>query len=302
MNVRAVVLVLTLVMCMSCATTENVGNDGPIIAPGAKVELVKTGFKFLEGPAADREGNLYFVDPPNSKLYKHSLNGEVTLVRDKTNMANGHYFDKNGNLVACETMKRRIISTKPDGEISVVADSYRGKKFNNTNDLWIDPEGGIYFTDPRYMKKAGPMEQDGEHVYYVTPDGRNVIRVADDLERPNGIIGTPDGKRLYIADHKGRKTYVYSICSDGTLKDKKLFANQGSDGLTMDERGNVYFTSGNVTVYDPNGNLIKTVEVPEAPANVAFGGKDRKTLFICARTSLYSLRMNVRGHKTVIER
>ncbi len=176
----------------------------------------------------------------------------------------------------------------------MLADKYKGKKFNSPNDLWIDRKGGIYFTDPRYGRRE-EMPQDGECVYYLSGDRKQVIRLIDDMVRPNGIIGTADGKRLYVADHGGKKTYVYKINKDGTLSDKHLFAEQGSDGMTLDSRGNVYLTGTEVTVYSTGGEKIASIEVPERPSNVCFGGKDKKTLFITARTSLYSLRMAVKG-------
>lgn len=178
--------------------------------------------------------------------------------------------------------------------MTVLADRYLGKRLNSPNDLWLDMEGGIYFTDPRYGNRDG-LEQDGEHVYYLKPGGSNPVRVIDDLVRPNGVMGTSDGTRLYVADEGSDQTFVYAINSDGTLSDKRLFASQGSDGMTMDEEGNLYLTKSSVAVYSPQGNQIASIEVPERPANVCFGGEDRKTLFITAQTSLYAVRMRVRG-------
>ncbi len=139
------------------------------------------------------------------------------------------------------------------------------------------------------------MEQDGEHVYYLSPDRKKLIRVIDDMVRPNGVIGTPDGKLLYVADHGGRKTFVYKINNDGTLSNKKLFAPEGSDGMTIDNEGNIYLTARVVAVYNKNGQKIETIKVPEGPANLCFGGPDKRTLFITARTSLYSVRMRVKA-------
>ncbi len=311
---KSLPLILAVCLAMACASAQTSAPTG-IIAPGAEVEMVQSGYVFLEGPAADAEGNLFFSDPQSSKDYKLSLDGTIELVRENTNMANGHYFAANGDLVQCETLKRRLIAVTPAGEIKVLADKFDGKKFNNTNDLWIDPRGGIYFSDPFYVKKVGSMEQSGEHVYYLMPDRNEVLCVDDDLARPNGLIGTDDGKTLYVADlgksftdsdgvrqKAGRKTYAYDIQPDGTLKNKRLFANQGADGVTLDENGNLYLTGGSqITVYDPKGEVIVEIKIPEAPANVTFAGKDRKTLYICARTSLYSLKMAVRGHKTQFE-
>lgn len=177
--------------------------------------------------------------------------------------------------------------------VKILADKYNNRRFNKPNDLWADPKGGVYFSDPAYGR--GEKGQDGEHVYYLTPDRKKVIRVIDDYVRPNGMIGTPDGKTLYVTDRGDKKTYVYAVNSDGTLSNKKLFAPVGSDGMTIDTEGNIYLTTKTVVVYDKNGNKIETIEAPEVPANVCFGGPDNQTLFITARTSLYSVPMRLRG-------
>ena len=281
-------LVLAVSVSSFCAGQESV------IATGAKVEKLAGGFGFTEGPAADAEGNIFFTDIPNNKILKWSLDGKLSTFRENSGGANGLYFDKDGNLLACEGGGRRLVSIDKQGQVTILADSYQGKKFNSLNDLWIDPKGGVYFTDPRYGDRSG-MEQDGEHVYYLSPDRKKLIRVIDDMVRPNGLIGTPDGRLLYVADHGGRKTFVYTIDKDGTLSDKKLFAPEGSDGMTIDNEGNVYLTTNAVAVYSPEGKKIETIEVPEQPANVTFGGKDNQTLFITARTSLYAIRMRVKG-------
>ncbi|MHC4756634.1 MAG: SMP-30/gluconolactonase/LRE family protein [Planctomycetota bacterium] len=176
----------------------------------------------------------------------------------------------------------------------MLADKYEGKQFNSPNDLWMHPKGSIYFTDPRYGNRDN-LPQDGEHVYYLSGDRKRLIRVIEDMVRPNGLIGTRDGKLLYVADHGANKTYVYRVSPNGTLSDKKLFASQGSDGMTIDEQGNIYLTQAAVTVFDKGGKLLQTIEVPEKPSNLCFGGKDKKTLFITARTSLYSIQMQVKG-------
>jgi len=264
------------------------------MAPGAEVQKLAGDFGFTEGPAADAQGNVYFTDIPNNRILKWSLDGKLSTFLDNTEGANGLYFDKAGNLLACQGGGRRLVSIAPSGQVTVLADKYDGKPFNSLNDLWIDPKGGVYFTDPRYGNREG-MQQDGEHVYYLTPDRAKVIRVVSDMVRPNGVIGTPDGKTLYVADHGGNKTFAYTIKEDGALADKKLFAPEGSDGMTIDDEGNVYLTTRVVAVYDKEGKKIEEIKVPEQPANVTFGGPDRKTLFITARTSLYSIAMRVKG-------
>lgn len=265
-----------------------------LVAPGAKVQKLAGGFAFTEGPACDAQGNVYFSDVRSERIHKWSLDGKLSTFRENTGRANGLYFDRHGNLLACEGGNRRLTAISPDGNVTVLARGYNGKKLNSPNDLWIDPQGGVYFTDPRYGPVDG-LEQDGFHVYYLPPDRKPLVRVLDDLVKPNGVVGTADGKLLYVADAGDSKTYVYRIPSDGSLTDRKLIAPVGSDGMTLDEKGNLYLTRGVVHVYSPDGTNIATIEVPEAPANVCFGGADRRTLFITARTGLYSIRMNVRG-------
>ncbi|NOX54559.1 MAG: SMP-30/gluconolactonase/LRE family protein [Planctomycetes bacterium] len=265
-----------------------------LIAPGSKVVKLAGGFRFTEGPACDAEGNVYFSDIPTNRTYVWSVDGKLSVFRENTGGGNGLYFDAQGNLLVCEGKARRVTSVAPDGTVTVLADRYQGKRFNSPNDLWVDPRGGIYFTDPRYGRQDG-LELDGFYVYYITPDRREVRRVIDDLVKPNGIVGTADGRLLYVADAGDSKIYRYRIQPDGSLTDKTLFAPQGSDGMTLDERGNLYLTKGTVAVYSPAGEKILDIKVPEAPANVCFGGKDRKTLFITARKGLYALRMTVRG-------
>ncbi|MBN2136787.1 MAG: SMP-30/gluconolactonase/LRE family protein [Sedimentisphaerales bacterium] len=282
--------ILFLVIASSGCAVENAR-----VAAGAKVEKLADGFAFTEGPAADAKGDVYFSDIPNNRIHKWDVKAKkLSTFREDSGGANGLYFDKKEQLIACEGGGRRLVSICPEGVVTVLADEYEGKKFNSLNDLWITPKGGIYFTDPRYGNRDG-MEQDGEHVYYLSPEGKKVIRVIDDMVRPNGVIGTPNGKTLYVADHGGKKTFSYKINDDGTLSEKKLFAESGSDGMTIDKKGNIYLTSGAVLVYNKKGEQIERIEVPEGPANVCFGGKDKKTLFITARKSLYAVRMRVRG-------
>ena len=266
-----------------------------LIAPGAQVKQLATDFTFTEGPAAHPSGSVYFTDVPQSKIHIYSPAGQVTTFLEKTQKANGLYFGPKGNLIACLGGARQLVSMDPAGKITVLADNYQGKKLNSPNDLWLTPKGGIYFTDPRYGKKRDDLQQDGEHVYYLPPDGKTLIRVTNDLTKPNGLIGTPDGKTLYITDPGARVTYVYKINPDGTLTDKKFFAPEGSDGMTIDTKGNIYLTNKAVKIYNSKGEKIETIETPEKPSNVTFAGKNKKTLFITARKSIYEIKMNAKG-------
>jgi gluconolactonase len=288
------VVTLSLAMAVIGCETQRGVDKLMIVAPEAQVQQLAGGFRFTEGPAADARGNVFFTDIPNSRIHKWSLDGQLSTFLENSDRANGLFFDKTGNLLACAGGAGRLVSIDRRGKVTVLADKYQGKPFNSPNDLWQHPKGGIYFTDPRYGRRED-LPQPGEHVYYLSADRKRLVRVIDDMVRPNGLIGTPDGKLLYVADHGANKTYVYKISPDGTLSDKKLFAPQGSDGMTLDEHGNVYLTTAAVSVYDPAGNRIQTIDVPEKPSNVCFAGPDKKTLFITARTSLYSLRMQVKG-------
>lgn len=283
-----------LMVLFVVASTSWSAAKASVVAPGAKVEKLAGGFRFTEGPAADAKGNIFFSDIPNNRIHRWSLDGKLSTFRENSVGSNGLYFDRKGDLLACEGGGRRLVSIDPRGNVTVLADKYQNKRFNSLNDLWIDPKGGVYFTDPSYGRRDN-LEQDGEHVYYLSPDRKKVTRVIDDMVRPNGVIGTPDGKQLYVADHGGRKTFVYKINSDGTLSNKKLFAPEGSDGMTIDNEGNIYLTARVVAVYNKKGEKIETIKVPEGPANLCFGGPDKRTLFITARTSLYSVRMRVKA-------
>lgn len=270
-------------------------DDAGLVAAGATPQKLAGGFKFTEGPAVDRQGNVYFSDIRNNRIHKWDVEKKaLTTFRENSGASNGLYFDKAGNLLACEGGNRRVTSISPKGKVTVLTAKYKGKRYNSPNDLWIAPGGGVYFTDPRYGSQEG-REIDGFYVYYISPDRKKVTRVIDDLKKPNGLIGTADGKTLYVADPGAGVTYRYAIEADGSLSGKKLFCKSGSDGMTLDEKGNVYLTSGGVAVYSPDGKKIATLKFPERPANVTFGGKDRKTLFVTARTGFYALRMAVKG-------
>jgi gluconolactonase len=286
---------VAVVTTVSCALHQSArGEDALLVADGAKVQRLADGFAFTEGPACDKAGSLFFSDVRTSRTHCWSTDGKLTTFRTNTGGGNGQYFDRDGNLLCCEGDARRLTSVAPDGTVTALVDQYEGNRFNAPNDLWIDPAGGVYFTDPRYRRQARG-ELDRSYVFYLSPDHKTLTPVIDDMKMPNGIIGTADGKLLYVADYGGGKTYVYKIAGPGRLADRRLFAPEGSDGMTLDQRGNVYLTTDAVKVYNPAGELITTIAVPEQPSNVTFGGTDHKTLFVTARTGLYALPMNVRG-------
>jgi gluconolactonase len=182
----------------------------------------------------------------------------------------------------------------------VILSEYGGKPLNGPNDVWVRPDGALYFTDPFYKRPwwtYDAMPQDGQHVYFLSANRRRLVRVADDLKKPNGIIGTPDGKTLFVADIGAGRTYRYDIAPDGGLTRKTLVVEQGSDGMTLDSEGHLYLTGDGVLVFDKAGRQIEQIKVPDErqTANVSFCGQDRQTLFITASTGLYAVRMRVKG-------
>ncbi len=271
--------------------------ESKIIAPGATLEKLAGDFSFTEGPACDGDGNVFFTDQPNDRILKWSTDGKLSTFMQPCGRANGLCFDRQGNLWACADEKNELWCIGR-GEKTVVLKDFEGKLFNGPNDVWVVADGGIYFTDPYYKRNywnRGPKEMD-ECVYYVAPDHKKVVRVISDMKQPNGIIGTPDEKTLYVADIGAGKTYRYSIQKSGLLADKKLFCEKGSDGMTIDDQGNVYLTGQGVFVFDSSGKQIEHIDVPGGwTANVCFGGKDRQTLFITASKNFYGLKMSVKG-------
>lgn len=278
---------------------QGLSDSVSVVASGATVKKISDQFAFTEGPAVDKKGVIYFTDQPNDKIWKYDTDGTLSLYMDKTGRSNGLYFDKAGNLISCADEKDELWSISPDKKITVLMTDYKGQRMNGPNDLWIDPKGGIYFTDPYYQRDYWERKKpdiDGQKVYYLPKGQKEAILVDSDLMQPNGIVGTPDGRYLYVADIRANKTYKYEIKPDGTLANRQLHIAQGSDGMTLDGQGNLYLSGKGVTVYDPAGKKIGNIPVPSRwVGNICFGGKDRKTLFITATESIYTLQMKAKG-------
>ncbi|MEJ5962020.1 SMP-30/gluconolactonase/LRE family protein [Pedobacter immunditicola] len=264
-----------------------------------ELTLISSDFSFTEGCSPDKDGNVYFTDQPNDKIWKYSTTGELSLFLDKSGRSNGTYFDKDGNLLTCADEKGEIWSITPSGKISVLLADLNGKQLNGPNDLWVDPKGGIYLTDPYYQRPYWTRTKpdlESQDVYYLPKGSHAVKKIAGNFDRPNGIVGTPDGKYLYIADIGAGKIFRYSIDKEGGLKDKYLLINRGADGMTLDNKGNIYLTGGNgVFIYDKDGKSIATITVPKSTSNVCFSGKEKNVLFITARESIYTIPMTVKG-------
>jgi gluconolactonase len=273
-------------------------QKGNLIFQNAEIERQGTGFSFTEGATTAPDGQVFFTDQPNDRIYIWCENEGISLWLEETERANGMYF-ANGQLFACADEHNRIVVFDENKNMTILHEEYDGIHLNGPNDLWVAPNGNIYFTDPYYHRNywaEGHREtQPYRGVYFLCTCGE-VRRVINDFEMPNGIVGTPDGKTLYVADINAGKTWKYDILPNGNLANKTFFAPHGSDGMTIDEHGNVYLTiMRKVWIYSPEGILLEEIEFPEAPSNIAFGGKERNILFVTARTSVYTLKMNVKG-------
>ncbi|MBD8490195.1 SMP-30/gluconolactonase/LRE family protein [Echinicola sp. CAU 1574] len=296
-NLSIFYFLIAFSLLFSCKSSQELlYTDGPTPA------LVADGFAFTEGPAVAPNGDIYFTDQPNNRIHLWSAEtGKVTVYMENAGRANGLFFDQEGNLLACADEKFQLWQIDKNKNVKILVDGFEEKDFNGPNDLWVDQKGGIYFTDPYYQREyweRQKMEMESQRVYYRNPENKEVKVVADHFVRPNGIIGTKDGKTLYIADIGDKKTYKYTVHKDGSLGEPQLFTALGSDGMTIDEKGNVYLTSNGVTVFNPQGQQIGHIPVPQKwTANVTFGGKDRKTLFITASTAVYTVDMNIKGAK-----
>lgn len=298
------VVFLAVVCGALTVATGNAAEPIPGIGPSGEIKKLHGDLKFTEGPAADADGNLFFSDIPADRIYQVKPDGALSVFLEPSHHTNGLMVDAKGRLLACE-MDGRIVSIARDSKkVTELAAGFGGKRFNAPNDLVVDRAGGIYFTDPRFRAPM-PLPQEKEAFYYLSADGK-VTRLGDDLPAPNGVILSPDEKTLYVIPSLQKQMMAYPIQSPGKLGPGKVFCelaqkdpagNGGGDGLTVDVKGNLYITSGlGLQVFDPSGKKLGTIEFPEQPANVTFGGKDHKTLFVTARTGLYSCPMEIAGH------
>jgi gluconolactonase len=275
-------------------------DHSSLFSANEKLEKLGDGFIFTEGPAVDKKGNVYFTDQPYNKIIRWDAETKkMSVFSSESGRSNGMYFDKKGYLITCADMDNQLWQFDNQGNHQVIYEDTLNA-LNGPNDLWIDKKNGIYFTDPLYVrnywKRDSISKRSGENVYYLSSDRKSITTVAAYFEQPNGIVGTPDGKKLYVADIGTDKTYEYTIQKDGTLAHKKIFCEMGSDGMTVDNQGNVYLTGNGVHVFDKNGKKIAHIPVPETwTANVCFGGKNLDILFITAMDSVYGLQMNVKG-------
>lgn len=266
--------------------------------PVGEVQKLASGFKYTEGPAWDGIKSLYFSDIPNFKMHQWTQESGVRDIRTGEHASNGIVIDRQGQVIFCEVTGRRIVRRSADGSETTLADTCDGKPFAMPNDLWLAPNGSIYFTVPKPNAERAKLAPEGALsgiLCLISADGKSVRSVGQGIVSPNGVVGTADGKRLIVADPGASKCWSYPIQPDGNLGEQTLVADQGSDGLALDEFGQVYTTAkGGIVVY-ADAKQIAMIPIPEGPSNMKFGGTDGRTLFITAKTGLYSVNLNVRG-------
>ena len=279
-----------------------------VVDHNAKLETVAAGFGFTEGPMWDPAGFLYVSDEEINKIFKVGPDGhkeELITLGDP----DGNTFDRQRRLIDCASVLRAIIEVTPDGKYKILADHYEGKKFNSPNDVIVGPDGALYFTDPTLDLVAGEKQEiPFQGVYRLGDDGA-VRLLTKDLSQPNGLAFSLDGKRFYVDDSEKRTIRVYDVAGDGSLVNGRIFGEEPGgkgdgvpDGIKVDKTGNLYVTGPKgIWVWDSSGHHLGTIALPEQPANLAWGDTDYRTLYITATTSLYRLRMKVRGYVPYLE-
>jgi len=294
-------LTFCLLACVVAASDD-------ILAPGSTIEKVVSNCKFTEGPVVDRDGNLLFSDGPNDRIMRLTPDGKLSVHRSPCGRVNGMTFDHEGRLVVCQSAgaggKRRVSRFEKDGSETVLAEKFDGQPFIAPNDLCIDAQGRVYFTDP-YFGPPAEKSQPGSGVYRIDGPGK-VVRVLDNLEKPNGILITPDNKHIYVSDRGTQKLHRYEVEANGALKPAGIVydfsPDRGVDGMRLDVAGNIYAAAGQgkstgLFVVSPQGKLLLHLPLPEFATNVVFGGKDRRDLYITASKSVYKVRTRIAGEQ-----
>lgn len=295
------------VFSKSSLTQVNPPQTNPVldslIEANTPVKLLLDGFQFTEGPVWHPDGYLLFSDIPANTIYKWQPGEAVEVFRQPSGNANGNILDNQGRLVTAEHGNRRVSLTQENGEIITLASQYQGKRLNSPNDLAIRSDGSIYFTDPPYGIKSEEEELGFYGVYRLATDG-SLSLLVDDFVRPNGIVFAPDESKLYVNDSKQGHIRVFDVLADGSLGNGRLFAELepssrrgAADGMEVDSLGNIYSTGpGGVWIFSPDGELLDIIETPKPPANLTWGDNDYQTLYITAKDSIYTARLNVAGN------
>ncbi|MET4083007.1 gluconolactonase [Pedobacter sp. UYP30] len=298
-NRHALTSTLTLVLAFLLTFSSSAQTAKKSLFNQDSLVLISNQFRFTEGASVDRNGNIFLTDQPNNKIWEYNTDGKLSVFLSPAGRANGTIFDKKGNLIVCADEHNQLWSVDKHKNVKVLLSDYQGKNLNGPNDIWIDAKGGIFFTDPYYQRDywtRKSAELPNQSVYYVAKNSGKAVLVADGLNQPNGIVGTPDGKFLYISDIGAGKTYRYAIAPKGKLTGRKLIVSEGSDGMVLDAEGNIYLSGKGVNIFDKEGTKIRHINVPEDwVGNLCFGGKNKDVLFITASKSLYKIKMAAKG-------
>ncbi len=259
-------------------------------------DTIAESFEFLEGPVWHPDGYLLFSDIPQNKIYKWREGQPIALWNENSGNSNGLTLDRQGRLIACEHGNRRVSATALDGETITLADRYQGKRLNSPNDCVVRSDGTVFFTDPPYGIEVHQKELSFHGVFRVMP-GSEPVPILTDYDRPNGLVFTRNETHIYIADTSNEWVKKHAVNQDGDVGEGYVFANVGRpDGLKIDQEGNLYAASTEgVVVFNEQGERIAQLELPQRPANLAFGGTNNQTLFITARTGLYKVKVSIPG-------
>jgi gluconolactonase len=300
--------VLVAAACMTLASSAFAADSSSDIKPLGPIEVVKDGFDFTEGPASDGKGNLYFSNIPKNRVHKLASDGTVSVFWENSNKTNGLMVDRDGRVIGCQ-MEGQVVAYSPDGKNhEVLAAQYNGKRFNAPNDLVIDKQGGIYFTDPDYAAPQ-PLPQGIRTIYYLAPGKERVVTrlYEQDLPNPNGIILSPDEKTLYVVPSLDSKMLAFPVLEPGKVGPPRTFCElaqfprenfRGGDGLAIDVEGNLYITAATgIQIFGADGKPRGFIKTPQKPANCTFAGPDNKTLYITAGNTLYKVQMPIAGHR-----
>lgn len=262
-----------------------------------RVERVAAGYMYTEGPAWSRDEFLYFSDVPTNRIIKAGHGEKAVIARENSAGASGNAFDSRGNFYSCETRGRRVIRMDKNGKVDVLAEVFEGKRLNAPNDIVVRRDGHAYFTDPAFGRQADTRELDFYGVYHIPPKGPVEV-VAKPKGRPNGIDLAPNGRILYVANSDERAIYAYDLDGKGAAANERVLITKVDgppDGLCVDEKGTLYVAARNLAIYSPEGKLMHTVDIAETPRNCAFGDPDYQGLYITAQTSVYRIRLKVKG-------
>lgn len=262
-----------------------------------QVERVAANYAFTEGPVWSREGFLLFSDVPSNRIMKLTPGEPTSAWREKSNGANGNAVDEKGRVYTCESRTRRVVRSDKKGSIEVLAERWEGKRLNAPNDIVVTRNGHIYFTDPAFGEQSDNRELNFYGVFHILPKGDMEV-IAKPVGRPNGIALSPNGKTLYVVNSDERNVRAYDLEKNGSAANERILITDISgvpDGMKADEKGNLYIAAKHLEIYNADGKFLHEIEIPEKPSNLAFGDADFQGMYVTARTSVYRIRLNVKG-------